>query len=137
MDDPFTNVTWKYLSISDIRRLCATSTQMKTICDDPETWRYLLYRDYTINSTSSDPKREYHREELRERIRPNIRDYLRRNYNINIKENDYLSLFRAARYLIGEDAKEHSRYLSVLNSSALNNNLILDYITDLIVRREV
>jgi hypothetical protein len=79
--DIYTDISWEYLHVDVIRRLCSTNIQMRKICDNPETWRYLLKRDYKIQSTSSDPEREYLIEERYRKIRPYIMDYISKNYD--------------------------------------------------------
>ena len=44
---------WKYLPYEDIVSLCQTSRGFSEICNDPETWRFLLYRDFNISKTGS------------------------------------------------------------------------------------
>ena len=48
MDDPSRYIMWKYLPYEDIVSLCQTSRGFSEICNDPETWRFLLYRDFNI-----------------------------------------------------------------------------------------
>ena len=51
---------WRYLSIEDILHYCGSHTAMQQICDDPQTWEYLLERDYTGHSRKyDDPKEDY------------------------------------------------------------------------------
>ena len=62
MDIPFDILHFeeiKYLTVSDILRLCKTSKEMNNICHDPETWDYLLWRDFEIQS---DTPRETYKE---------------------------------------------------------------------------
>jgi hypothetical protein len=56
MNDILRYMEWKYLPVEDILRMCGTNKKMKEIYDDPETWRYLLKRDYKIESSTNDPK---------------------------------------------------------------------------------
>ena len=62
MDIPFDILHFeeiKYLSVSEILRFCKTSKEMNLICQDPETWAYLLWRDFDIQS---DTPRETYKE---------------------------------------------------------------------------
>jgi len=53
---------WKYLSIDEIHKYCTMNKDMYNVYSDPDTWRYLLYRDFSIVSATQDPKKEYMRE---------------------------------------------------------------------------
>jgi hypothetical protein len=59
---------WKYLPVEDILHMCRINRRMREICDDPETWVYLLERDYNIISVSDDPKQEYIIERRKNRL---------------------------------------------------------------------
>lgn len=63
-------VLWKYLPIEDILKYCNVNKELKSICNDPEVWRYLLKRDYKIDSSTNETKKEYMRLYL------NYRDYV-------------------------------------------------------------
>ena len=74
MDDPSRYIMWKYLPYEDIMNLCITNRAMSEICNDPETWRFLLYRDFNIVADGSlDELRDAYLVE-REKIR--LRDEL-------------------------------------------------------------
>lgn len=65
MDIPFDlmgNEIWRYLPVGEILRYCQSSSEIYSVCEDPETWRYLLLRDYSRISATDDPRSEYERE---------------------------------------------------------------------------
>ena len=57
--DPLMEVTWKYLPVYEILRLCETNKKLHSLCKDPDTWKYLLERDYSIETDTKDPKSLY------------------------------------------------------------------------------
>lgn len=42
-----------------IVNLCQTNSVWKRYCDDPETWKFLLQRDFNIDTFDEDPRRQY------------------------------------------------------------------------------
>ena len=57
--DPIREITWKYLLVEDIRKLSEVNRKMLEIWDDPDTWRYLLKRDYNVNVETDNFKELY------------------------------------------------------------------------------
>jgi hypothetical protein len=77
---------WRYLPVEDIISQCSTSKRMKEICDDPETWRYLLKRDFDITNPYTD---EYRLEYMLERDKRIImKEYPEYIDNVNRSLND-------------------------------------------------
>ena len=56
--DLYQSELWRYLPIEDILKYCQTNREFQQICNDSNTWRYLLYRDYSV-SGSDNPREEY------------------------------------------------------------------------------
>lgn len=52
---------WKYLPIKDILLYCSTSKVIKNICEQDNTWRYLLFRDFDVifKNKNIKPKKLY------------------------------------------------------------------------------
>lgn len=59
MNDIYRYELWKTMSIRDILKYCKTNKKFMEICNDPNTWRFLLMRDYNEESITSNPKKEY------------------------------------------------------------------------------
>ena len=65
MSDIERHLLWRYLPVVDIISNCQINTAFQQICNDPETWKYLLYRDYTVDSHTDNPRQEYMNERRR------------------------------------------------------------------------
>lgn len=50
---------WKNLSYEDIIELCLVNKDFNKICQDNNTWKYLLKRDYDVTYTGNDARQEY------------------------------------------------------------------------------
>lgn len=59
MNDIHRYELWKTMSIGNILKYCKTSKKHMEICNDPNTWRFLLMRDYNEESVTNNPKKEY------------------------------------------------------------------------------
>lgn len=59
MDDIHRYELWKTMSIGNILKYCKTSKKHMEICNDPNTWKFLLMRDYNEESVTPNPKKEY------------------------------------------------------------------------------
>ena len=86
---------WKYLPIDTILNYCSEDESSSEICNDPNTWKYLLYRDYSINSKTDDPKKEYMKEREFEK---NVQDIMNKSisevtlligYHTDFNQNNY------------------------------------------------
>ena len=55
----FSNVGWTKMNVLDLINLCKTNSTMKTICDDPATWKYLIKRDFGLDIEDEQPKQVY------------------------------------------------------------------------------
>ena len=78
MDDPSRYLIWKYLPYEDIVRLCMADRRFNTICSDPETWKFLLVRDFNIQMRGSIHKlrNRYQLERERQRVRNELVSYM-------------------------------------------------------------
>lgn len=47
------------MHVSDILSYCSTSKNYINICNQKETWMYLLNRDFNVYKYEMDPKRQY------------------------------------------------------------------------------
>mgnify|MGYP005858297533 CR=1 FL=1 len=50
LGDPYKYKIWKFMSIKDILNYCIIDTNSYKICNDPYTWKFLIYRDFNINN---------------------------------------------------------------------------------------
>lgn len=57
--DIASEVLWKYLPIDQILQYCRTNRAFASICNNPDTWRFLLMRDYNQTSVTNNPRAEY------------------------------------------------------------------------------
>jgi hypothetical protein len=48
MEKAFQTTAWRELSVEDLLKLCATNKEFLKICNSPETWSFLLQRDFNI-----------------------------------------------------------------------------------------
>lgn len=48
------SVAWRELDVRELIRLCKTNKQFSNICRDPNTWKYLLKRDFNIDNVGND-----------------------------------------------------------------------------------
>lgn len=57
--DIASNIVWKYLPADGIIRYCRLNRSLQSLCNSPDTWRYLLYRDFTIVNPESNTREQY------------------------------------------------------------------------------
>lgn len=50
LGDPGKYEIWKFMSIKDVLNYCIIDTNSYKICNDPDTWKFLIYRDFNINN---------------------------------------------------------------------------------------
>ena len=50
---------WKFLPTEEILRYCQVNHTLNSICNDNETWVYLIQRDFKIKYSGKAAKREY------------------------------------------------------------------------------
>ena len=83
MDDPSRYIMWKYLPYEDIVSLCQTNQAYSAVCNDPETWRFLLYRDFNIVADGSlnEMRNRYLHEREKQRIRSELTSYFYNKYH--------------------------------------------------------
>ena len=55
----FRNIVWKQLSVPDLISFCSTNSEYKKICQNPETWRFLLQRDFNYTKPVKNPMKKY------------------------------------------------------------------------------
>ena len=58
-DDLLLHKIWKFLPVETLVNYCASNKTFNEICNDSETWMYLLKRDYGVIFKGADPKEEY------------------------------------------------------------------------------
>lgn len=57
--DIYGDIMIQFMTAKELIEYCRLNKEFEGICKDPYTWKYLLYRDFGIISTSDDPKSEY------------------------------------------------------------------------------
>ena len=62
----FANIGWKKMNVIDLINLCKTNSTMKTICDNPATWKYLIKRDFGLDTDDEQPQQVYIRRKIYE-----------------------------------------------------------------------
>src|SRR3989338_7288531 len=88
-DDLYLENIWKNLPIKNIISLCKTNRFMMRICENNDTWRYLIHRDFNKNYNK---KNAYHK-------------YVKLNNKkwTNLLEKDF------GKFYVGDDA--HQQYI--------------------------
>lgn len=59
MQDQLLAVVWRFLTVEDLIRLSQTNKTFHQLIKNPNTWNFLLQRDFNIKSTQKDPRRKY------------------------------------------------------------------------------
>lgn len=49
LGDPGKYDVWKFMNIKDVLNFCMVDTSAYQICNDPYTWKFLIYRDFNID----------------------------------------------------------------------------------------
>lgn len=78
----------QYLPVSDILHLCRTSSELRSVCQDNQTWQYLIQRDFDYEYLEDDPRDEY------------LRAYRARKMSL-IKETNIPYYVKLVLYYIG------------------------------------
>ena len=55
----FRNLLWRHLSVPDLILYCKTNSEYLKICEQKQTWQYLLERDFKIKEKAKDPRKKY------------------------------------------------------------------------------
>ena len=90
------DVIWRTMDVRELVRLCQTSTYFKSLCDNPETWRFLLKRDFKIDYSGNDTLKKYVKQLLKlfakvifkvshlfeDELRPRIKSEMQRQRNL-------------------------------------------------------
>ena len=58
---------WQQMHISEILKLCSVNKAFNNLCNNPDTWNFLIHRDFKISN--EDPKKEYFGHILKELAR--------------------------------------------------------------------
>ena len=58
-DDLYLENIWKNLPIKNIISLCKTNRFMMRICENNDTWRYLIHRDFNKNYNNNNAYHKY------------------------------------------------------------------------------
>ena len=60
-----TTVYWRHMKVPELIKYCQGNRQLAEICRDPQTWQYLLERDFGVTKPKRDPRRAYFKKVIR------------------------------------------------------------------------
>lgn len=117
-DDIINHELWKYMSVDTILKYCSLNKKMNTICKNPDTWSFLLLRDFNVKKHIGNQRSEY------------MRLYNRRKY----QSFDVETL---ADYLVEHNMDDfgYIDYIHVYNKK--HNEKGLEYILDSVIKELV
>ena len=58
-DDVLLDEIWRFLPVGILLKYCSLNRTINSICNDNETWKELIYRDFKMSYDEYDAKEEY------------------------------------------------------------------------------
>ena len=110
---------WKYLPVNELRKYCSLNKEINTICNNPETWRFLLRRDFKIKYEGNDPEDRYEEEENYHKIKKYLRPHIDILSSGKVKSGDIWSEYE--KY--GDVSKIADLYREYTNKRAKELNV--------------
>ena len=65
MDHYHKSIFWRQMRVPELIRYCSGNKELLKICQNPDTWRYLLERDFDIIYKSDNPQKKYYKQVLK------------------------------------------------------------------------
>ena len=115
-DDIINHELWKYMSVDTLLKYCSINKKINTICENPDTWKFLLLRDFNIKKHIGNQKDEY------------MRLYNRRKYQsfdvdilVNYLADHNMDDFGYKEYLYTYNKKSNEKGLEYLLDSVIQD----------------